>query len=570
MKKILVTASLLLSSLAMAGPDASDVRMRGKMKNQIYFFVDGSKMHVLYPYNYLKDGNPQKKRALEAVEVFYREQLASWAEFYLDFTGAKDADIRAILADKSMEGRKKLQKQLQKNPLEKKDPLALMERAYQMAGEQISDIGDFGTQTGNKKFIENSIAEYNKQQAYLLDNTINFRKLFEQNLDQFDQYLPWENWKDSELTRVISPDFLMMQVYGNWRQEYLDKIKAGQGGFFTRHRTFGKIIKALAAAVDEASKFRVTFVTRPWIHNSYDFNTGEFESHIPYFETGTFLWYNTSLSKKQIKDKSFWRFAIGGINGQFENVKDLNALMTGYSQNVGPLNLKVGVVAPLSLNLTDVFNVGKYLGSSEGHGIYFLGGYQKGLMYRDMVSVATPSPGTGGMNDPINPGSPNKPGPILTDNQDPNKAPKQPRYSKVGANWDAVAMFNVGATIERLGADYSGLSQQLLELLNLAPKTPKPIIGWPFNPVAPGTGQPGGPTINPGFGGFIPIEPGDNGLFYKNLNTQLAIMEPRAAAHVLESLSPEMRRNLIDVSYDYGDVPVPQEYRELEKELEQE
>jgi hypothetical protein len=191
-----------------------------------------------------------------------------------------------------------------------------------------------------------------------------------------------------------------------------------------------------------------------------------------------------------------------------------------------------------------VFNVGKYLGSSEGHGVYFLGGWQKGLMYRTLVDSKLP---------------PNVHG------QD-----KRPIYSSVGANWDVIVMKNLGATIERLGADYSGLSQQLLELLNLAPKTPKPIIGWPFNPVAPGNGgQPGGPTINPGFGGFIPIEPGDNGLFFKNLNTQLAIMEPRAAAHVLESLSPQMRRNLIDVSFDYGQVPVPQEYKELEKELEE-
>lgn len=546
---ICLFAIIGLSFSAVAGPDIKDVRTHGKMKNQIYFFVDGQKMHVLYPYNYLGDNNPLKKRALEAVEVHYRELLASWISFYLDFSGIKNADLRSALKDVSIEGRKKLAKMLEQKSLHSKDPLAIMERAYQVAGKQISETGNMISPSNPKNFIEQSLAEYNKQQAYLLNSTIDFRKLFEQNLQQFDQYLPWENLGQSSISRFL-PDFMMMQIYGHWRTEWLKNLQANKSSMLAKHPTFGKFIAFLSKSVMEASKFRVSFLVRPWVHTTYDFNTGEkIQEKIGHLETGTYVWYNTALRFKHIKDDKFLRFGLGGINGSFENVSEMNSWMGGLSANFGAMNVKLGLMSPLSLNITDVFNFKKYLGQGENYGYYYLVGYQKGMLYGDITPDADTSK-AGGNNIPAN------------DTGD-DKTKKKVRYSKSAGSVDGAVFWNLSSAIERLGADYSGLSQQLLELLNLKAAAPtNPGAGcWKFDPKAGVMVNTCGGAGNPGIGiPLIPTNPGHYGLYYKNLGTALASMDQNAAALYVESMSPQHRRGLIEAHFDYssGDYYYPE------------
>jgi hypothetical protein len=527
-----------MSFSVFAGPDISDVRTRGKMKNQIYFFVDGQKMHILYPYNYLGDNNPLKKRAIEAVEVHYRELLASWVSFYLDFAGIKDADLRAALKDVSIAGRKKLEKMIQQKPLEAKDPLAIMERAYQVSGKQIVDAGNMLSPAAKDNFIEQNLAEYNKQQAYLLNSTIDFRKLFEQNLEQFDQYLPWENLGQSSISRFL-PDFWMLQVYGHWRSEWLKNLQNNRAHMLTKHPHFGKFIAFLTKSVLEASKFRLSFLVRPWVHTTYDFNTGQkIHEDIGHLETGTYVWYNMAHKFKHIKDDRFLRVGIGGINGNFENVAEMQSLMGGMSANVGAMNVKLGLISPLSLNVTKVFNLKKFFGQGENYGYYYLVGYQKGMLYGDI----TPDPIT-----------PDKPGDSAIEE---DKSKKKVRYSKSGGSVDYAVFWNLSSAIEKLGADYSGLSQQLLQLLNLKSAAPSnPGAGcWKWDPKAGVmVNTCGGTPGNPGIGiPLIPANPGHYGLYYKNLGTALASMDQNAAAMYVESMSPQHRRGLIEAHFDYS------------------
>lgn len=488
-------------------------------KNQIYFFVHSKKtqFHVLYPYNYLADGHPLKLEALEMTQQYYRLLLKRYIEFYIKYTGLNDAELEKKLKEGALSidevqrivSRKNLPSLGGKDKWKRAQVIATQTKRSNVAGMPSDDV----------KLVGAALNEFDKNVALIQSGAIDLKKHFDSNYSEIKELMPWDiQDKANAPFSILAPDFFVLQLYGTWLNNLVDRFKTDDAkkAFYNKYPILGALHRAAVAAAPYVSTLRPTIIARPWVHEVYDFDSGKKIYDDIYPEVGINFSFNATLANKKIKDKEFFRMAIGGINGTFQSIDDLSVVLGGisYNQNImgNDLNVKFGHIAPLSRDINNALSTKALLGKSEGFGNYFLVGRSKGILYAD---IPKEDPAT----KPAQPGIGNNMNQNNSANDDQNNKDKKLKYKKRVGNGDIMYMVNAKSSIERVGPDLSDISANLANFLGLpAPVRRIPVGGnglSPINPVIGGGGL--GPIITPPVFGY-PYE--DFGTMLESLPTE--------------------------------------------------
>ena len=251
------------------------------------------------------------------------------------------------------------------------------------------------------------------------------------------------------------------------------------------------------------------FLYRPWVKTEVNLISGEVTQGYEH-EFGANLLTNINVpAGHYIHDAKFLRLSVGGINGDIQNLSEFNKIMTGVSLNT-PLgiNLKAGVVSPLVIG-AEAFSVDAF---------YYLVGAQRGISFSQIPKPAVAATGNGngyGGVAPVFPGSntptPGEPTPVKPEPTKPKITQRIARRSGV----DIAITFNLYNAAEKIGADFSGLHEDLLRLIGVDDYGSGYTYPYPYPKPYPGSGG-DDDDDNPG---IMPVFPGlddgeGSGLFF--------------------------------------------------------
>ena len=336
--------------------------------------------------------------------------------------------------------------------------------------------------------------EYNKQVAYLLSKTIDYRKIFEQSHALLSSQSVPDNVKHllekSGSLLNYAPETYWININGDFIAQFfmglvkelgndkskrsaqaLQKIDALSDGskqsllrkiFLTNPylRGFGGVL----GKIFNARLIRIAILVRPWAITELNLQTNERRSYIKN-EYASNLIFSVNASKDtMVRDANFLRVSVGGIYGNFQNLSDFSGnWMFGASSNLGPVNVKAGVLLPrVGSDSYEKFSASSNIDTwPDGFGLYFLMGGQAGAKYPQSSTKTVDADGV--------------------DLADPKNTPIRWVKDRSSNHLDVSVTANLTQALANVGADYGALSEDLRKLLGI--KTP----------AAPAPAQPGLP-----------------------------------------------------------------------------